>query len=415
MALPNLNPAIATLEEVLRFDHPADAVLSGRFRAHREHGGRDRAFIAESVYGVLRRKRLLDALTDNGSPRQLLMAWLARVQGHGLREFEGLISSEETDWLKALKARSTAALPMAVQAELPDWLWARLVAQRGEAEALSLGRAMQNSAPLDLRVNTMKTKREPLLAALAEEGIEAGATRYSPVGIRVVGKPAINRSPLFISGDFEVQDEGSQLLGYLLNPKRTHLVVDFCAGAGGKTLELGAMMASKGRIYALDVSESRLKRIAPRLKRSGLSNVEPRLIDSEHDNKVKRLANKIDRVLVDAPCTGSGTLRRNPDLKWRQSETSIAELNVKQASILASAAKLLKPGGRLVYATCSLLREENQDIVEGFLATNPDYRRVPASEALDTNRVPLELGEYLQLSPAEHQTDGFFGAVIERV
>lgn len=415
MPLPNLNPTIATLEEVLRFDHPADAVLSGRFRAHREHGGRDRAFIAESVYGVLRRKRLLDALTDGGSPRQLLIAWLSRVQGHGLKEFGNQLADAESTWVKSLKARKLDDQPAAVQAELPDWLWDRLVAQRGEAEALALGRAMQNAAPLDLRVNTLKTKREPLLAALAAEGIEAAPTPYSPIGIRVVGKPAVNRSLLFTAGDFEVQDEGSQLLGFLLNPKRNQLVVDFCAGAGGKTLELGAMMASKGRIYALDVSESRLKRIAPRLKRSGLSNVEPRLIDSEHDNKVKRLANKIDRVLVDAPCTGSGTLRRNPDLKWRQSEISIAELNVKQASILASAAKLLKPGGRLVYATCSLLREENQDIVEGFLATSPDYRLVPASEALDTNRVPLELGDYLQLSPAEHQTDGFFGAVIERV
>ncbi|MCB1736941.1 MAG: RsmB/NOP family class I SAM-dependent RNA methyltransferase, partial [Gammaproteobacteria bacterium] len=319
MPLPNLNPTIATLEEVLRFDHPADAVLSGRFRAHREHGGRDRAFIAESVYGVLRRKRLLDALTDGGSPRQLLIAWLSRVQGHGLKEFGNQLADAESTWVKSLKARKLDDQPAAVQAELPDWLWDRLVAQRGEAEALALGRAMQNAAPLDLRVNTLKTKREPLLAALAAEGIEAAPTPYSPIGIRVVGKPAVNRSLLFTAGDFEVQDEGSQLLGFLLNPKRNQLVVDFCAGAGGKTLELGAMMASKGRIYALDVSESRLKRIAPRLKRSGLSNVEPRLIDSEHDNKVKRLANKIDRVLVDAPCTGSGTLRRNPDLKWRQS------------------------------------------------------------------------------------------------
>ncbi|MCB1736406.1 MAG: RsmB/NOP family class I SAM-dependent RNA methyltransferase [Gammaproteobacteria bacterium] len=416
MPLPNLNPTIATLDEVLRFDHPADAVLSGRFRAHREHGGRDRAFIAESVYGVLRRKRLLDALTDNGTSRQLLIAWLSRVQGHGLKEFGDQLSDAETAWVKTLKARKLDDQPPAVQAELPDWLWHRLVEQRGEAEALSLGRSMQNAAPLDLRVNTLKTKREPLLAALAEEGIEATATPYSPIGIRVVGKPAVNRSPLFAAGDFEVQDEGSQLLGFLLNPKRNQLVVDFCAGAGGKTLELGAMMASKGRIYAMDVAEARLKRIAPRLKRSGLSNVEPRLISSEHDNKVKRLANKIDRVLVDAPCTGSGTLRRNPDLKWRQSDDSVAELNLKQASILDAAAKLLKPGGRLVYATCSLLREENQDIVQGFLASHPDYRLVPASEALDTNRVALpELGDYLQLSPAVHHTDGFFGAVIERV
>ncbi|MCP5141077.1 MAG: RsmB/NOP family class I SAM-dependent RNA methyltransferase [Gammaproteobacteria bacterium] len=416
MPLPNLNPAIATLDEVLRFEQPADAVLSNRFRTHREHGGRDRAFIAESVYGVLRRKRLLDALTDDGSPRELLIAWLARVQGHGLKEFGEQLSAAEIEWVKALKGRKLDALPLAVQAELPDWLWTRLVAQRGEAEALALGRASQNPAPLDLRVNTLKTKRETLLAALAGEGVECSETPFSPLGLRVVGKPALNRSPLFEDGHFEVQDEGSQLLGFLLAPKRNQLVVDFCAGAGGKTLEIGAMMASKGRVYAFDVAETRLKRLNPRLKRSGLSNVEAKVIASEHDAKVRRLAGKIDRVLVDAPCTGSGTLRRNPDLKWRQNEASVAELNAKQASILEAAAKLLKPGGRLVYATCSLLREENQDIVEGFLAGHADYRLVPASEALDGNRVALpDVGDYLQLSPAVHHTDGFFGAVIERV
>ena len=161
------------------------------------------------------------------------------------------------------------------------------------------------------------------------------------------------RSELFSSGAIEVQDEGSQLLGYLVAPKRREMVVDFCAGAGGKTLLMGAMMQSQGRLYALDISEKRLKNLAPRLKRSGLSNVHAQIIASENDIKVKRLAGKIDRVLVDAPCSGLGTLRRNPDLKWRQSPRSIDELAVKQQAILSAAATLLKPGGRLVYATCS--------------------------------------------------------------
>jgi 16S rRNA (cytosine967-C5)-methyltransferase len=200
----------------------------------------------------------------------------------------------------------------------------------------------------------------------------------------------------------------------MLSPKRNDMVVDFCAGAGGKTLMLGAMMNSQGRLYAWDISEKRLTNLKPRLKRSGLSNVQPQLIAHENDAKVKRLAGKIDRVLVDAPCSGLGTLRRNPDLKYRQSVQSVAELNVKQAAILASAARLLKKGGRLVYATCSLLHEENQAIVQAFLEAHPDYSLVPAGEVLKQHHIDMAMGDYLQLTPQKHNTDGFFAAVLER-
>ncbi len=183
-----------------------------------------------------------------------------------------------------------------------------------------------------------------------------GARRHPPQA----GKPALNQLPLFINGGVEVQDEGSQLLCHLVAPKRGEMVVDFCAGAGGKTLALGAAMRSTGRLYAFDVSEKRLANLKPRLARSGLSNVHPVLIDSERDAKIKRLAGKIDRVLVDAPCSGLGTLRRNPDLKWRQSPESVLELTAKQAAILDSAARLVKGGGRVVYATCSVLEAENE-------------------------------------------------------
>ena len=228
------------------------------------------------------------------------------------------------------------------------------------------------------------------------------------------GKPALNKHPLFLSGKVEVQDEGSQLLGFLLAPKRNDMVVDFCAGAGGKTLLLGAMMNSQGRLYAFDVSEKRLANLKLRLKRSGLSNLHPQLIAHENDHKIKRLAGKIDRVLVDAPCSGMGTLRRNPDLKFRQSPQSIEELTQKQAAILAAASKLLKPGGRLVYATCSLLPEENRAIVDAFLAAHPEFTLRPASEILAQQLIPLDTGECLQLSPLLHGTDGFFAAVMER-
>jgi 16S rRNA (cytosine967-C5)-methyltransferase len=219
---------------------------------------------------------------------------------------------------------------------------------------------------------------------------------------------------LFKSGDLEVQDEGSQLLAHLVQPKRGEMVMDFCAGAGGKTLLLGALMRSSGRLYALDVSEKRLKNLAPRLKRSGLSNVHPQLIASENDIKIKRLAGKIDRVLVDAPCSGLGTLRRNPDLKWRQSPAAIDELAAKQRAILASAASLLKPGGRLVYATCSVLAQENREIVEHFFAGHPDFRPLSCQQALDESRISLASGEYLELRPQEHDTDAFFAAIMEK-
>jgi 16S rRNA (cytosine967-C5)-methyltransferase len=273
---------------------------------------------------------------------------------------------------------------------------------------------MLRPAPLDLRVNTMVASRDEAIAELARSGIEAAPTPYSPAGIRIAGKPAINRHPLFERGAVEVQDEGSQLLACLLAPRRREMVVDFCAGAGGKTLALGALMHSQGRLYAFDVSEKRLNNLKPRLKRSGLSNVHPQLIQHERDLRIKRLGGKIDRVLVDAPCSGLGTLRRNPDLKWRQSPQSVDELAQKQAAILAGAAALVKPGGRLVFATCSVLAQENEAVVEAFLAGNAAFRVVDAQQALDESRVALESGRYLRLRPQAHGTDGFFAAVLER-
>jgi 16S rRNA (cytosine967-C5)-methyltransferase len=211
-----------------------------------------------------------------------------------------------------------------------------------------------------------------------------------------------------------VQDEGSQILSALVAAKRGEMVVDFCAGAGGKTLSLGATMRNTGRLYAFDVSEKRLTKLKPRLARSGLSNVHPVVIAHERDAKIKRLAGKIDRVLVDAPCSGLGTLRRNPDVKWRQQEDAIAELQAKQAAILDGAARLVKGGGRLVYATCSVLDDENDFIAKQFLETHPDFELVPMSKALAEQKIALEMGDYLKLLPHKHQTDGFFAAVFER-
>ena len=406
--------AEAVLGQLLRFDHPADAVVSRYFREHRQLGHADRAFVAETVFAVLRRGRSIEArCAGQLSDRRRLLATLAIVRGWSQRELAPVLKASEEEWLAAAKAVPEADLPPAVRCDLPDWLYARLEKQFGADEVLALARAMNQSAPLDLRVNTLKGDRDTLLAKLAADDIAATPGSLSPLAVRLRDKPALAKHPLFLEGAFEVQDEGSQLLGFLLEPKRGEMVVDFCAGAGGKTLLLGALMRNTGRLYAFDVSDKRLANLKPRLARSGLSNVHPARIEHERDQKIKRLAGKADRVLVDAPCSGLGTLRRNPDLKWRQDETSVAELTVKQAAILAAAATLVRPGGRLVYATCSLLSAENDDIVAAFLEKHPDFSLLPASAVLGKQGIACE-GDVLRLLPHKHNTDGFFAAAMER-
>jgi 16S rRNA (cytosine967-C5)-methyltransferase len=409
-----LEAATEALGLALKFDRPADAMLHDFFRARHALGSHDRAFIAEAVYGVLRRKRTVDHLAPGGSSRRMLLAYLARVRGISIRELADILKQDESSWLSGIKAQPLDDLPLALRAELPDWIVERLRSRFSEPEIAALARGLNEPAPLDLRVNTLLTGREEVQQALAVDAVASEPTPYSPVGLRVKGRPAINRHPLFLTGAIEAQDEGSQLLGFLLAPRRHDLVVDFCAGSGGKTLMLGALMHSHGRIYAFDASAARLSRLKPRLKRSGLSNVYAQPIRSENDIRVKRLAGKIDRVLVDAPCTGLGTLRRNPDLKWRQSPQSVEELKLKQAAILRAAANLLKPGGRLVYATCSLLAEENEDIVAAFLAERGDFRKLHCQELLETQGITLESGEFLRLFPHVHGTDGFFAAALQR-
>jgi 16S rRNA (cytosine967-C5)-methyltransferase len=409
----HLETASAALRAVLPLEHPADSILRRFFRENPKLGVNDRAFIAETVFGILRHRFFLERVIDIATPRSLLLGYLAKFYGMNLRELTPLVSEADAKWIVQLKAIKLESQPLAVQAEFPDWLIEKLHAFMEEREILDLGTSMQEPAPLDLRVNTLLASREEVLAQLKRDGIEGNVTPHSPVGIRLSGKPSINRNELFTAGKVEVQDESSQLLGYLLAPRRRDMVVDFCAGAGGKCLMLGALMRSQGRIYAFDTSEKRLNNLKPRLKRSGLSNLYPQLIVNENDLKVKRLAGKIDRVLVDAPCSGLGTLRRNPDLKWRQSSHSIEELKRKQAAILASAANLLKPGGRLVYATCSFLPEENQEIVENFLAAHPRFTLMGCAELLAQQKIPLDTGVFLQLSPRLHHTDGFFAAALE--
>lgn len=414
----NFDLVIQALRAMLPLKQPADAVLRHFFQQERL-GSRERALVSETAFGILRHRLFLEHACQptpsaHATPRRMALAYWVRFGGYNLRELEPVLKKDEAGWLGAVKGIVLDTLPLHIQAELPEWVIEKLRASMADADILALGRSMQQPAPLDLRVNTFLSSRNEVLAQFTAEGMEASATPFSPIGIRLRGKPALNKHQLFLSGKVEVQDEGSQLLGFLLAPKRNDMVVDFCAGAGGKTLLLGAMMNSQGRLYAFDISEKRLANLKLRLKRSGLSNLHPQLIAHENDQKVKRLAGKIDRVLVDAPCSGMGTLRRNPDLKFRQSPQSIEELTQKQASILAAASKLLKPGGRLVYATCSLLSQENRAVVDAFLVAHPDFALCPANEILAQQLIHLDTGECLQLSPLKHGTDGFFAAVMER-
>ncbi|MGH8518822.1 MAG: RsmB/NOP family class I SAM-dependent RNA methyltransferase [Panacagrimonas sp.] len=379
--------AQAALSRILRFDAPADQLLSRYFRDHRNLGQNDRAFVAETVFAILRRKRSLEAAAQSSEPAALVAAAL-----------EPVVADE---------------FPPAVRADLPDWLWQRLARQYGEDEAQRLAQGLLNPAPLDLRVNLARIEPGVARAQLGSDGIDAIPTPYSPAGLRVAGKPAINRHPLFLQGLIEVQDEGSQLLAWLLAPRRGEMIADYCAGAGGKTLAVAMLMRGTGRVYAMDISAKRLAALAPRAARAGITNVQTLLL-GEDDARARRLAGKLDRVLVDAPCSGFGTLRRNPDLKWRHGPEAVTELAAKQRRILADASRLVKPGGRLVYATCSLLEEENDAVADHFQGGHPEFKALSCTELLAAQRIALDPGPRLRLWPHIHGTDGFFAAAFMR-
>lgn len=403
------------LAEVLQFTGPADATVSRFFRTHPKLGHAERGVIAEAIFAVLRRRMEFAHLSESGtgSPTRRLTL-LGLMQTVGRAALKHVVAPGERDWLDHVATIDPTSLPLRIRTNLPDWIYTAFAARFDTESMTALAAALNYPAPLDLRVNTLKANRDKVMESFVESGHDAVETPFSPLGVRLGSKPALTRMPVFQEGWVEVQDEGSQLLCQMVAPKRGEMVVDFCAGAGGKTLALGAMMRSTGRLYAFDVAERRLAKMKPRMARSGLSNVHPIVIDSENDVKIRRLAGKIDRVLVDAPCSGLGTLRRNPDLKWRQSPDTITELVPKQTSILAAAAKLLKPGGRLVYATCSLLPAENEQIVEAFLAANDQFELIPAKQILAEQKIDIEAGDYLSLLPHRHGTDGFFAAAMQR-
>jgi 16S rRNA (cytosine967-C5)-methyltransferase len=399
------------LAEVLRLNGPADATTSRFFRAHPKLGHGERGVIAEAVFAVLRRRMEFAHLAESGagSPARR-MALLGLMQTAGRTALKPFVSDSESKWLEHVSMIDPEALPLRIRLNLPDWIYQALSKRFEPAELAQLAAALNYPAPLDLRANPIKASRDDVLNALSKAGIEAGATPFAPFGVRVVGKPPLTKLDAFQHGWLEVQDEGSQLLCSLVAPKRGEMIVDFCAGAGGKTLALGAAMNNKGRIVAMDVVGGRLIRAKERFRRAGLHNIETRELSSERDKFVKRHLGHFDLVLVDAPCSGTGTWRRDPDKRWRQLGPGLPGLVPLQKDILESACRMVKPGGRLVYATCSLLPEENEMQVERFLDAHKDFEVKPAKDIVD---IP-GTGDFLKVTPAQHGTDGFFAAVLAR-
>ncbi|MFN7114356.1 MAG: RsmB/NOP family class I SAM-dependent RNA methyltransferase [Alphaproteobacteria bacterium] len=420
-----IQAVIELLAEVVETPRPADTVASLYFRARRYIGSSDRGAINTRFYRAMREYIRLSWWVEKcgaeTTPRNLIIAALIFDREHtaeslpmmfsGARYAPEELTEAEYKLAQALEGKKLddAEMPLRERCECPDWAFDALQSALGPRFEAEL-KAMLSPAPLDLRVNTIKATRDDVLKRLKQEGFDAEAGKISPLSIRVLGRPQLSQHELYLQGHFEIQDEGSQMVALVAAAQPGEQVADFCAGAGGKTLALGASMDNKGRIVAMDVLGGRLERAKERFRRAGLHNIETRSLTSERDKYVKRAAGKFDLVLVDAPCSGVGTWRRDPDKRWRQLGPGLSSLVPLQKDILDSAHRLVRPGGRLVYATCSLLPEENELQIETFLAAHPDFSIDPVSA-----RVKVEgAGDFLHMTPARHDTDGFFAAVLRR-
>ena len=444
-----LQAAIILLDKILQATAPADSVVTGYFRLCRYMGSGDRRAISETVYNILRRYEELQWFLQgmptpkSGWGRLLVLAYAHKILNLSLAEIQGLcktvpvvkshiknkenfqadkfdpepLSAVEKVLIQEMGRLKPDAMPLWVRLNIPQWIFPRLEAAFGDGIEKA-ARALNVAAPLDLRVNTLKTSRTEVLMELKGQGFDPVSTPWSPVGVRLKDRRPLSNHELWIKGHIEVQDEGSQVLGLLVDAQPGMTVLDFCAGAGGKTLAMAAAMENRGRIVATDVAAWRLLRSRERLRRAGACNVEFRALEEEATVKwLKRQAGRFDRVLVDAPCSGSGTWRRNPDLKRRLTEQDLEELKAKQLEIITRAAPLVKKGGRLVYATCSLFAEENLEQVEIFLKESADFSLMPIENiwlAVLKTPCPPSFNGTLQLTPHTHQVDGFFMAVMER-
>jgi 16S rRNA (cytosine967-C5)-methyltransferase len=409
---------------------PVDGMLADYFKRRRYIGSTDRGAISELVYFCLRYggsiQWHIEACDRSVTPRRVVMTALLFKDkpmsiGNIRREFDGskyapsALTAQEETMLERCAAREflPPEMPDAARYNYPDWMEGRLKDAFGEDLPKAM-LAMNEQAPIDLRANLLKCRdRGDLILALDKDGHFGVPTPVSPVGVRLKKRIAAFNTQAFKDGMFEMQDAGSQAVALLVDAKPGQKVIDFCAGAGGKTLAIAATMQNKGRILAWDNSENRLGQIHKRLARAGVSNVQTHALRDEADPFLKRHVGSADWVLVDAPCSGSGTWRRNPDLKWRFSLEDLQELKEVQGRILKQAARLVKPGGRLVYVTCSLFLDENFHRVQQFLGGNPQFRVEAPDKIWNKHLVTREgLGSCMLLSPHKDGTDGFFAAIL---
>ncbi len=425
-----LQAAIEVLDEILDRHRPASHALSDWGRAHRFAGSGDRAAIGNIVFDALRKRNSLAWRMDADTPRALALGVLGHGWGEpadtiaamcaGGRTPEPLSEAERA----GLAAQPDMEAPDWVRGDYPEWLADEFRAAFG-AEAVAQGAALSERAPVDLRVNTLKADRAKVMKALREYAPEE--TPFSPVGVRVPVRARHHKAPKIETdaahgkGWFEVQDEGSQLAALLAGAQPRDQVADVCAGAGGKTLAFAAQMDNTGQIYAYDADKTRLRPIFERLKRAGARNVQ--VLPAGDESALEALAGRMDIVFVDAPCSGSGAWRRRPDAKWRLSPQALAKRHAEQRAVLAQAAPLVKPGGRLVYVTCSVLPSENAAQAAWFLAERPDFAPVPSEQTWQESLSAPFPGSAaanadanaLLLSPATHGTDGFFVAIFRRM
>lgn len=418
-----IQATIELLSESIETQYPADRLMANYFRARRYIGSKDKAAISEYFYQVLRNRLGLEYLLEGQqlavTPARLLAA-LLHLEGQQLaniftsqRHQPTRLASSELERLRQIDKKQLQTAPEHVQLNIPDWLEPHLRASLG-GDFINEITAANQRASTDIRVNTLKINRSSLNQLLGEMGYRAEECRYSPWGLRFSSRVALFNSKSFQQGMFEIQDEGSQLLAWVSNVQAGQKVVDFCAGAGGKTLAMAAMMNNKGVIYACDVHSKRLQETLRRAKRAGVHNIRTHCLSSEHDKWVKQHREISDVVLIDAPCSGTGTWRRSPDSRWNLTAERLEKLQVLQRSILQSAARLVKPGGRLLYATCSLLRAENEEQVSAFLSENPHFSELAFANIDELFSGQPAVASQLRLLTSIHQTDGFFIAQLQR-
>ncbi len=417
-----IKATIDLLERIGASPIPMDGTIGDYMRHRRYIGSKDRAAIAQRTYDIVRAfARLgwwLEKTGTPDTPRARVILWLSLAEQTDVAPlFDGSkygpepLDETETKLAAFLKTKSLddEDMPLAVQTECPPDYEEKLRAYFGD-EFENEMRAMIDGATLDMRVNIWRVSRDDAKAMLRRDDIKTDETPFSVMGLRARDKAYLANSKAFRKGLIEIQDEGSQLIAQICAAQPGMQVLDYCAGAGGKTLALAAAMQNKGRIVAMDTEKSRLEKARPRFKRAGVSDIiEVRPLSEDRGKKwLKRQKGTFDIVLADVPCSGSGTWRRNPDTRWRTFGPSLEDLLAVQADILDRVTKAVKPGGHLVYATCSLLPEENEDQIERFLKAHPDFTAVPVEDALSRG------GPYMRLSPHRHNTDGFFAARLQR-